>query len=56
MHNLEALMATMGDVSRDLSARCPVLGQGQAVLSSPQLNRIVIVSIRPAVCRRPFAH
>ena len=54
MHNLEALMATTGDVSRELWARCPLLGQGQAVLSSPQLNRSVIVSVRPAACRRRF--
>ena len=54
MHNLEALMATTGDVSRELWARCPLLGQGQAVLSSPQLNRSVIVSVRPAACRRKF--
>jgi DNA helicase HerA-like ATPase len=55
-HNLDALMATAGDVSRDLWARCALLGQGQAVLSSPQLNRSVVLSIRPAACRRKFAH
>ncbi len=53
-HNLEALVATTGDVSRELWAHCPLLGQGQAVLSSPQLNRSVIVSVRPAACRRRF--
>src|SRR5207302_3655879 len=51
-HNLEALVATTGDVSRDLWARCPLLGQGQAVLSSPQLSRSVILPVRPAACRR----
>ncbi|HEV3255260.1 MAG TPA: ATP-binding protein [Gemmataceae bacterium] len=56
MHNLEALIATTGEVGRDLWARCPLLGQGQAVLSSPQLNRSVIMSVRPAACRRKFAH
>jgi DNA helicase HerA-like ATPase len=56
MHNLEALIAATGDVGQDLWARCPLLGQGQAVLSSPQLNRSVIASIRPAACRRRFAH
>ena len=56
MHNLEALMATTGDVSSELWARCPLLGQGQAVLSSPQLNRSVIVSVRPTACRRKFTH
>ncbi len=54
MHNLEALMATTGDVSRELWSRCPLLGQGQAVLSSPQLNRSVILSVRPAMSRRRF--
>jgi DNA helicase HerA-like ATPase len=54
MHNLEALMATTGDVGRELWARCPLLGPGQAVLSSPQLNRSVIASMRPAACRRKF--
>ncbi len=53
-HNLEALTATTGDVGRDLWARCPLLGPGQAVLSSPQLSRSVIVAVRPAACRRKF--
>jgi hypothetical protein len=56
MHNLEALMATTGDVSRELWSRCPLLGPGQAVLSSPQLNRSVILSVRPAASRRKFTH
>ncbi|MCC6418667.1 MAG: ATP-binding protein [Gemmataceae bacterium] len=55
MHNLEALIATTGDVSRDLWARCPLLGQGQAVVSSPQFSRSVVMSVRPAACRRKFA-
>ena len=54
MHNLESLIATTGDVSRELWARCPLLGQGQAVLSSPQLNRSVVLSVRPAASRRKF--
>ena len=54
-HNLDALMATTGDVGRDLWARCPLLGPGQAVLSSPQLNRSVIAAIRPAQSRRRFS-
>lgn len=53
-HNLDALVATTGDVGRDLWARCPLLGQGQAVLSSPQLSRSVILSVRPASSRRKF--
>ena len=36
--------------------RVPLLGQGQAVLSSPQLNRSVVLSIRPAASRRKFTH
>jgi hypothetical protein len=55
-HNLDALVATTGDVSGELWARCPLLGQGQAVLSSPQLNRSIVLSVRPACCRRRFAH
>jgi uncharacterized protein len=53
-HNLDALIATTGDVGQDLWDRCPLLGPGQAVLSSPQLNRSVIISVRPAACRRKF--
>jgi uncharacterized protein len=53
-HNLDALIATTGDVGHDLWARCPLLGPGQAVLSSPQLGRSVIVSMRPAACKRRF--
>jgi hypothetical protein len=53
-HNLDALIATTGDVGQDLWARCPLLGPGQAVVSSPQLGRSVIVSMRPAACRRKF--
>jgi hypothetical protein len=55
-HNLEALIATTGDVTREVWSRCPLLGQGQAVLSSPQLNRSVILSVRPAASRRRFTH
>jgi hypothetical protein len=54
MHNLEALIATTGDVSRDVWARCPLLGQGQAVLSSPQLHRSVVMAVRPALSQRKF--
>jgi DNA helicase HerA-like ATPase len=53
-HNLDALIATTGDVGHDLWARCPLLGPGQAVVSSPQLGRSVVVSVRPAMCRRKF--
>jgi DNA helicase HerA-like ATPase len=55
MHNLEALMATTGDIAGELWARCPMLGTGEAILSSPQLNRPAIVRIRPASSRRKFA-
>ncbi|MBL8792343.1 MAG: ATP-binding protein [Planctomycetia bacterium] len=54
MHNLEALMTTTGDVGRDLWDRCPLLGPGQAILSSPQMSRSVVLSVRPAACRRKF--
>ena len=56
MHNLEALVATTGDVGRELWARCPLLGQGQAILTSPQLSRSVIMNVRPTACRRKFVH
>jgi hypothetical protein len=55
-HNLEALIATTGDVSREVWSRCPLLGPGQAVLSSPQLNKSIILSVRPAASRRRFTH
>ncbi|MEI7686485.1 MAG: ATP-binding protein [Planctomycetota bacterium] len=55
-HNLESLISTTGDVNADLWARVPLLGQGQAVLSSPQLSRSVVLSIRPASSRRKFTH
>jgi hypothetical protein len=35
MHNLEAMMTTAGDVGRDMWARCPLLGAGEAILSCP---------------------
>lgn len=55
-HNLESLISTTGDVNADLWARVPLLGQGQAVLSSPQLSRSVVLSIRPAASQRKFTH
>jgi DNA helicase HerA-like ATPase len=55
-HNLDSLISTTGDVNADLWARVPLLGQGQAVLSSPQLNRSVVLSMRPAASRRKFTH
>jgi DNA helicase HerA-like ATPase len=53
-HNLDALVATTGDVTRELWARCPLLGTGEAILSSPQLRRPVILTVRPATSRRKF--
>ena len=53
-HNLEALMTTAGDVGKETWARCPLLGQGEAIVTSPQLNRPVVVSVRPAMTRRKF--
>lgn len=54
MHNLEALMATTSDITGDLWARCPLLGTGEAILSSPQLNRPSVIAVRPAASRRKF--
>jgi hypothetical protein len=54
MHNLDALMATTGDVTRELWSRCPLLGTGEAIISSPQFHRSVVVSIRPAASSRRF--
>jgi DNA helicase HerA-like ATPase len=55
-HNLETLISTTGDVNKALWSRVPLLGQGQAVLSAPQLNRSVVLSIRPAASKRKFTH
>jgi DNA helicase HerA-like ATPase len=54
MHNLEALMATSGDVTRELWARCPLLGTGEAIISTPQFHRSIIATIRPAASKRRF--
>jgi DNA helicase HerA-like ATPase len=54
MHNLDALVATTSDITREFWARCPLLGTGEAIVSSPQLKRPVIVNIRPASSRRKF--
>jgi DNA helicase HerA-like ATPase len=54
MHNLEVLMSTAGDVGQEMWARCPLLGPGEAIVTSPQLKRPVIASIRPAASRRRF--
>jgi DNA helicase HerA-like ATPase len=54
MHNLDTLMATTSDVTRELWARCPLLGTGQAILSTPQLHRSIVATIRPAASRRRF--
>jgi DNA helicase HerA-like ATPase len=48
-------MATTSDITGDLWARCPLLGTGEAILSSPQLHRPAIVAVRPAASRRKFA-
>lgn len=53
-HNLDALMATAGDVGREMWARCPLLGPGEAIVTSPQLKRPVVVGIRPAKSQRKF--
>lgn len=54
LHNLDALMATTSDVTKELWSRCPLLGTGEAILSSPQFKRSIIVRMRPASSRRRF--
>jgi DNA helicase HerA-like ATPase len=54
MHNLDSLMATTGDVTHELWARCPLLGTGEAIISTPQLHRSVVATIRPAASLRRF--
>jgi len=56
MHNLDALMSTTGDVTRELWERCPLLGTGEAVVSSPQFKRPIVVQMRPAMSRRKFVN
>jgi hypothetical protein len=53
-HNLDVLMATAGDVGREMWARCPLLGPGEAIVTSPQLKRPVVVTMRPATSQRKF--
>ena len=54
MHNLDVLMSTAGDVGREMWNRCPLLGPGEAIVTSPQLKRPVVVAIRPAQSQRKF--
>ncbi len=54
MHNLDSLMATTGDVTRELWAKCPLLGTGEAIVSTPQYHRSVVAMIRPAASSRRF--
>lgn len=54
LHNLESLMSTTSDITGDLWARCPLLGTGEAIVSSPQLNRPAVVKMRPAASCRKF--
>jgi DNA helicase HerA-like ATPase len=55
-HNLDVLMATAGDIGSELWARCPMLGPGEAIISSPQFKRPVVAAIRPATSRRRFVN
>jgi uncharacterized protein len=55
MHNLEVLTTTAGDVGKEMWARCPLLGPGEAIVSSPQLKRAVVAGIRPAMSQRKFS-
>jgi hypothetical protein len=54
MHNLDALIAISSDMTRELWAKCPLLGVGEAIMSSPQLKRPVTVIMRPASSQRKF--
>jgi uncharacterized protein len=54
MHNLDSLMATTGDVTGELWARCPLLGTGEAIISTPQFHRSVVAEVRPAASARRF--
>src|SRR5262249_27353481 len=54
MHNLDALMATTGEVAGEIWSRCRLLGTGEAIVSSPHLNRQAVVSMRPVASRRKF--
>lgn len=55
LHNLEALKSTASDVGAEVWARCPLLRPGEAVVSSPQLDRPCVVQIRPAASVRRFS-
>lgn len=54
MHNLDSLMATTSDVTRELWAQCPLLATGEAIFSTPQFRRSVVVAVRPAASQRRF--
>lgn len=54
MHNLDSLMATTSDVTGELWAHCPLLGTGEAIFSTPQFRRSVVVAVRPAASARRF--
>jgi hypothetical protein len=41
-------------MTRELWAKCPLLGVGEAIMSSPQLKRPVTVIMRPASSQRKF--
>ncbi len=53
-NNLDALRATAGDVAQGLWDHCPLLGAGEALVSSPQMRRAAVARIRPASSRRRF--
>lgn len=55
LHNLEALRATASDVASEVWSRCPLLRPGEAVVSSPQLDRPCVIQVRPAASLRRFA-
>jgi len=54
MHNLDALMATTSDISKELWERCPLLSTGEAIISSPQFKHPIVTNIRRAYSHRKF--
>ncbi len=54
LHNLDTLIATTGDITQEMWAHCPLLGTGEAIVSTPQFRHSVVVSMRPAMSSRRF--
>jgi DNA helicase HerA-like ATPase len=54
MHNLDTLMATTSDISKELWEKCPLLSTGEAIISSPQLKHPLVTNVRLAHSHRKF--